>query len=1222
MPRHTPSRFSLRTAPRFRKHLLALAAGTALAPAWGALDLVQSPPGTVVPYIRPNVILSLDDSTSMNNGMNDANGNYLGTRREVLMKAVEETFNDTNLLPTDNPKIRLAWQSMNECTQLDNKGAGDLLEETDATATTSTKMNLMRLYEGTHRSNFIRYIKAYRTRSQSGWKCDIYTYTHSLVKAADDYMRAPTHKNGPWSSNPGGSDTASGEYLGCRRNYHIVLTDGEWNRGMTNVKDPANKNYDGERSYWPSHIATATDAQTQLYRDRQETYSSIADWAFYSWANPLKKASELTGSLETSLEYRMAPATETFENRVSKTKATLDRYWNPRYNPATWPHLVTFTIGFSTDALPENNYKLNGSSHDYVNKITKPTSLVPYGYDGNFADYANGTYRWHATKDKGHDMWHAAINGRGQFYAVEKGEDLKKAFQEIIGTIKTATEPDMTSTATSGSNSTRLDVGSYTGNYEPKNHWKGFVTSKIQKKDGTTVDNPAWGGKNTADKLDAMAATARKILTWSDKRDNTGKEMGGIPFKWDSVAANFSTAQHKQLGDIPGTAVTVAKNAQNRLNYIRGESTFEGTESPANYPADKPFRQRKSKQGDIINSVVWYTGAPSSDYNLKGYSSFVSSNRSRKAMIYVGGNDGMLHGFAAEDGSEKIAYVPKGIIPRLYRLTEATYNAKGHRNFVDGSPMTGDVDMGIGVQDPEDPDYNPNYTSSWRTLLVGTLGTGGRGYFVLDVTNPETFDDTAAIAKQMVILDRTRSAEDNDRPDCSVLTGTAKTSCEKALAEDKDVGHITATPVLDDVNPMQTTQITRMNNNRWAVVFGNGYNSDNERPVLLVQYLDNNKELLRIPVVGTVDAPPAEGTPSAVLAKDNGLSAPRLMDINSDGRPDIAYAGDNQGNLWKFDLTNIDDQQWKVAFNGKPLFTALGPIALNATTRTVPQPITVAPTAVPNDRKMEVGSGTSKTTVDVGGMMVSFGTGRNVTTQDPSDINVQSLYSVLDNTRYRTVEIIVDKATGKKVKRLEVHPGGGTCTPIPQPNCAPAPQALGTGVVNAKLVKRSVTDSSSGEYGTMDTIASSDVLDEKTWNSKNGWYMDFPAIGERLLKNTSLYDNSNILMVFSQIPAKGSDKESNKESCDAVSPDEERQFMTMVNIMDGEKPSVQIMDINGDSLFDALDNNANRMKISKGSNMLISTGKDTNTLIDNNDKKKVLARLPEQSMRPSWRQLK
>ena len=119
MPRHTPSRFSLRTAPRFRKHLLALAAGTALAPAW-ALDLVQSPPGTVVPYIRPNVMLSLDDSTSRNTGMmlEDPSKPYSSTakrwisRLNVLSSALLETFSDTNFLP--DGKIRLAWQSMNE----------------------------------------------------------------------------------------------------------------------------------------------------------------------------------------------------------------------------------------------------------------------------------------------------------------------------------------------------------------------------------------------------------------------------------------------------------------------------------------------------------------------------------------------------------------------------------------------------------------------------------------------------------------------------------------------------------------------------------------------------------------------------------------------------------------------------------------------------------------------------------------------------------------------------------------------------------------------------------------------------------------------------------------------------------------------------------------------------------------------------------------------------
>ena len=97
-------------------------------------------------------------------------------------------------------------------------------------------------------------------------------------------------------------------------------------------------------------------------------------------------------------------------------------------------------------------------------------------------------------------------------------------------------------------------------------------------------------------------------------------------------------------------------------------------------------------------------------------------------MIYVGGNDGMLHGFSAVDGTEKIAYVPRGVIPSLTRLSSQNYNSE-HRYFVDGSPMTGDVDMSTDIQDPKNPN-DPNYTPDWRTLLVGTLGAGGKGYFI------------------------------------------------------------------------------------------------------------------------------------------------------------------------------------------------------------------------------------------------------------------------------------------------------------------------------------------------------------------------------------------------------------------------------------------------------------------------------------------------------------
>jgi hypothetical protein len=98
------------------------------------------------------------------------------------------------------------------------------------------------------------------------------------------------------------------------------------------------------------------------------------------------------------------------------------------------------------------------------------------------------------------------------------------------------------------------------------------------------------------------------------------------------------------------------------------------------------------------------------------------------------------------------------------------------------------------------------------------------------------------------------------------------------------------------------------------------------------------------------------------------------VDINGDGLPDVAYAGDNQGNMWKFDLTSADASNWGVALAGLPLFTATGPASLNSA-RTIAQPITAPPTVRANDRKMTIGSGTDRKTVAIGGMMVAFGTG-------------------------------------------------------------------------------------------------------------------------------------------------------------------------------------------------------------------------------------------------------
>lgn len=1214
----------------FGKKILPIAISSILAPQISsAIELVQAPPGTIQPYVTPNVIISIDDSGSMDfcltlqkNGSEgssncitdwDSNGvpnkwanvsssttpNADGTwpgnskRINVLRYSLKQVFSDTTLLP--DKKIRLAWQAMWNNGKSTGVGPENKIKWSNGSTYTSYAgannvnsttlgTNSMRPLQGdtttagTQRKNFLDFVD--NLKATNG------TPSHLMFSQADAYMRQPLSKNGPWSGNPGGSDTASTTYLGCRRNYHIMMTDGRWNgteTGGSQDDNTKNKTLPNQTVYG------STTASTRPYNNiYSDSYSNtLSDWAFYSWSEPLQSTG-LTGSPQPTAEYDKAPTTENFGKDSRNRDATLDRFWNPRYNPATWAHMVTYTIGFSNVAV----------TWPGASDISAPTSKVPFGYDGSFPDFVTGNKSWPKldSEDKRSlDLWHAALNGRGRFYAVEKGEDLEKAFREIFGQINTQTDPDMTSTATSGSNNTRYDVGKYTGNYEPKNGWRGFITAETVRTDGTTIKTPGWSGQNTAEKLDAITVSDRVVLSWSDKWESTNTYKGGIPFKWASNEDNLTTAQKLWLQKKPDGSGTDegASKGQQRLDFLRGDRSLEGSDSNG-YTTAKPFRERKSIQGDIINSIIWFTGAPSNNYPLKGYADFTRAKASRISMIYAGGNDGMLHGFAASNGAEKIAYVPQGVIPSLARLTDPTYNQK-HRNFVDGSPMTGDVDIGTAA------------TPNWRTFLVGALGAGGKGYFVLDVTDPGSF--ATATATSLVKLDRTRSTDSAmgaALPNCALssMSVPEKAACAAAAIEDGDIGNITAMPVVDENNPMRTTQITRMNNNRWAVVMGNGYNSSNQRPVLLIQYLDGAMELKRIPV--TIE------TAGTGKASDNGLAAPRLIDINGDSLPDVAYAGDNQGNMWKFDLTSADASNWGVALSGLPLFTATGPASLNST-RSIAQFITAPPTVRANDRKMTIGTGDDKKTIAVGGMMIAFGTGRNATKADESDRNVQTIYSVLDNTRYNLVSTTLGP-------RVQVNSGSTSCT-TPNGICIPVPKALGSGVVTAQLAKQTITELDSGQYGTVGASNDDNKLSTTTWSNYNGWYLDLPAVGERQLKPMEFYDGSNILAIYSQVPAKGSDVDPNVESCESSSVDEERQYRTFINIMDGLRPSVQIVDKNNDGLYNSLDLNVSRVKVSKGSHTLI-TQKNKIADIDTKNNKEMLARMPEQSLRPSWRQLR
>ncbi|WP_034389438.1 pilus assembly protein [Comamonas thiooxydans] len=1219
----------------FQKKLLSIAIGVALTPSTTlALNLVQEPPlpTSKSAFVAPNVIISIDDSGSMAYRVTpDSSGNYKNSststgagytypdtagnwkndaqRINVLkysLKSIFEKnakFDDEELIPKN--KIRIAWQAMHN----NGKSSG-----ADTVNSSTLKTNSMRPIDATvstttHRDNFLDFVS--KLHPQSG------TPSHTMFSQADAYMRLKTSPTGPWSTDPGGTGSKKDEYLGCRRNYHIMMTDGVWN-GTVSGGDQDGIDWgelNGRKAY-----NSASD-QTRIYFDSYK--NTLSDWAFKSWMDPLQDPSKLSNSesLKPSKLYEEAPSTEKFaatknielfenitksqcseksgewvkvngKNRcktiTTETKSiNLEKYWNPKYNPATWPHMVTYTIGFSNEAV---DLPFNPSNIEY------PTERVPFGYDKSFIDFITGWSKWpdintlsggaDANKnDRAIDLWHAAINGRGRFYAVTKSEDLAKAFKEIIGKIneESAPLPDKIAGggSTSGYNVSQNNAGIYASAYSPKDGWSGYITAtralepetyacpSKEDPEKTCIRFPdvisGWEGKSTADRLDALMPTdgqpdGRLVLSWSNETN------AGIPFKWNTTAnpPAYSTAQIRALiGSTLTGSLTDSEKSQGQkiVNYIRGDRSLEGTTDA------KPLRVRTSRQGDIVNSEIWYTGGPVSNYAM-GYSSFVTAQKNREPVLYVGGNDGMLHGFSAKNGSELLAYVPRGVVGGLKSLTDKDYQ---HQYYVDGSPMTGDIKDG----------------DNWKTMLVGSLGAGGKGYFLLDVTNPGTFTASS------VIKDRTRS------------------NSEAASGEDADIGNITARPGRNPANLQETTQITRLNNGRWAVVMGNGYNSTNQRPVLLVQYLDGNKELVRIQ---TTDATTGQDN-----AADNGLASPALVDLDGNGTTDVVYAGDNLGNLWKFDLTSTSASSWAVAFGkDKPLFTARGPVTLSSNARDQVQPITAPPIVRANDRSMTIGTGKDAKTLPVGGLMVAFGTGRNLTANDRNTSitqNVQTLYSVLDNTRYRMNS---DKNS------LEVHPGAGTCPS--GSDCVPKPTPVGTMNSTGKLLAKQSISQLSGATNDDAIVTANDNLTSENWKDFKGWYLDLPATGERLLKPMQFFDGSNILAVYSESPSgtKNAESDNINESCVPVKVDTSAgaQWRTLINIMDGKRPTIQLFDTNGDGFYNSADGNVSRTAVKTGTPLLITKRDRIADLTGGGGARDTLARMPEQSTRPSWRQIK
>lgn len=435
------------------------------------------------------------------------------------------------------------------------------------------------------------------------------------------------------------------------------------------------------------------------------------------------------------------------------------------------------------------------------------------------------------------------------------------------------------------------------------------------------------------------------------------------------------------------------------------------------------FRHRDVLLGDLINSDPLFVGSEDFNYSsLPGdegskYQAFqsqksqvVAGKTPRSRMVYVGGNDGMLHGFEAGTwdaskptgfntgtGNEIFTFTPGTIInghitDRAFdSLTDTSKNF--HAYMVDGSPKAGDA----------------YFNGAWHTVLLGTTGAspttkvwgvsdltdwGGRSVFALDVTEPGDFK-VPTTGSGKVLWEFTDNAFILDKWN---------------IGADADLGVTLSQPSL-----------ARMQNGKWAAIVGNGYNSKNQKPVLYILDISLKPTDQKF-IMAKIS--PCNANDSLCPNNLNGLSTPIAVDVDFDRKVDYIYAGDLQGNVWKFDVNcpkrnsvtgddancqiNSSGKDWKVSNDGKPLFVACA----SASTSCAPedrQPITAKPNI--GSVSAEQANAVFATNGSKPSVMVYFGTGKflGVSDREIGSSQQQTFYALWDaNTGTATTNNSID----------------------------------------------------------------------------------------------------------------------------------------------------------------------------------------------------------------------